>query len=127
VSSAPATATAAAPLILVVEDDGDLRTSLVQLLRLEGYEVEGAEHGEEALQRFRGGLRPRLVLLDMMMPVMNGLDLLRHLEWEGLRDGVPVVALSALTQLPVELPVQGHLRKPPRLQELLALARRHCA
>ena len=124
-SSAPAAS--ASCLILVVEDDADLRDSLVQLLRLEGFQVEAAEHGEVALQRFRAGLRPRLVLLDMMMPVMNGLDLLRHLEWEGLRDEVPVVALTALTQLPVELPVQGMLRKPPRLQELLGFARRHCA
>lgn len=126
-SSSSAAPASAAPLILVVEDDADLRESLVQLLRLEGFEVEAAEHGEQALQRFRQGLRPGLVLLDMMMPVMTGPDLLRHLEWEGLRGAVPVVALSALTQLPVELPVQGHLRKPPRLQELLALARRLCA
>lgn len=58
--------------ILLVEDDYDIRAMLVMLLDMEGYHVVRATNGREALTLLEEGLRPHLILLDLMMPVMNG-------------------------------------------------------
>ena len=60
-------------MVLVVEDDPDVRSALNDLLEAEGYEVETASNGKEALERLAEH-RPGLVLLDLMMPVMSGWD-----------------------------------------------------
>jgi two-component system chemotaxis response regulator CheY len=60
--------------VLIVDDDTDLRSALTELLEEEGYAVEGAADGRDALAKLRGGLRPALILLDLMMPGMNGWD-----------------------------------------------------
>ena len=58
--------------ILIVEDDADVRDTMVQVLESEGFSVRATRDGREALDALRAGLRPRLILLDLMMPVMNG-------------------------------------------------------
>ena len=58
--------------LLLVEDDYDIRAMLVMLLDMEGYHVVRATNGREALTLLEEGLRPHLILLDLMMPVMNG-------------------------------------------------------
>ena len=58
--------------VLVVEDDPELLHSLSEVLQSEGYGVARARHGLEALGRLRGGTRPSVILLDLMMPIMNG-------------------------------------------------------
>src|SRR6266508_3467303 len=65
--------------ILVVDDDGDLRSSLAGLLRGKGYTVAQARDGEEALAAVAGPDRPDLVLLDAEMPGMSGVDVLRRM------------------------------------------------
>ena len=60
--------------ILIVDDDKDVRIALAELLEGEGYTVAGAHNGQEALQLMRGGLHPAVILLDLMMPVMDGWD-----------------------------------------------------
>ena len=78
--------------ILVVEDDRTLRQALVFNLEREGYEVRGAVDGEQALDAARGsGLE--LILLDLMLPGMSGLEVLRTMRSEGI--DTPVVILSA--------------------------------
>jgi CheY-like chemotaxis protein len=84
----------AAP-ILVVDDDTDLRETLGELLHEEGYDARLCENGRVALEQLRQGPRPRLILLDLMMPEMNGWQFREaQLEDEGLRD-IPVVVMTA--------------------------------
>lgn len=81
------------PTILVVDDDGDQRAAVVDLLELAGYQVTQACDGEEALALLHGGLRPVLIVLDLTMPRMSGwtfLELLRGTE----RSAVPVLVTS---------------------------------
>jgi CheY-like chemotaxis protein len=81
--------------ILVVEDDADIRSALTTILREEGYGVASAGDGREALGLLRGGARPDLILLDLMMPVMNGSDFrVAQLSDPALAD-IPVVVLTA--------------------------------
>jgi len=58
--------------ILVVEDDSDVRDALIELLEYRGHLVVGAANGREALDRLRSNTRPALILLDLMMPVIDG-------------------------------------------------------
>ena len=84
-------------LVLVVDDEPDIRV-LVQLnLELEGHDVEVAGDGAEALAAVAGGLRPDLVLLDLMMPRVDGWEVLRHLKADPDPDvaATPVVLLTA--------------------------------
>jgi two-component system, chemotaxis family, chemotaxis protein CheY len=83
------------PIVLIVEDDVDLREALCELLEEEGVAVVRADDGEEALKLLREGLRPVVVLLDLMMPRMNGIEFRRRqlLESPEIRD-IPLVVLS---------------------------------
>jgi CheY-like chemotaxis protein len=84
-----------APRILLVEDDDAVRESLSELLRDEGFEVVTARNGREALEHLRAGRRPTAILLDLMMPVMDGWDFRQHqLRDPALRD-IPVVVVTA--------------------------------
>src|SRR5689334_21703009 len=78
--------------ILVVDDDAAVRDSLARTLRFEGYQVDTANDGREALDAVRAA-EPDAVILDVAMPVMNGLDACRQLRGEGLF--VPVLMLTA--------------------------------
>jgi CheY-like chemotaxis protein len=81
--------------ILVVDDDTDLRETLGELLHEEGYEARLCENGRVALEELRHGPRPRLILLDLMMPEMNGWQFREaQLEDARLRD-IPVVVMTA--------------------------------
>ncbi len=81
--------------VLVVEDDEGVRTALVDLLREEGYETVEAENGATALERLRRGPLPSLILLDLMMPGMDGVEFrARQLE-EPRLSRIPVIVLSA--------------------------------
>ena len=82
--------------ILIVEDDSDVRAALSELLEAEGFSVEGAPDGREALARLRAAeVHPAVILLDLMMPGMDGWDF----RTEQMRDprlaAVPVVIVSA--------------------------------
>jgi CheY-like chemotaxis protein len=82
--------------ILVVDDDEDIREAVEEVLRAEGYQTNGASNGQEARQALESnGERPELILLDLMMPVMDGWDFLFWLdECAELRD-TPVAIMSA--------------------------------
>ena len=81
--------------IFVVDDDTDLRETLGELLLEEGYDARLCENGRVALEQLRRGVRPRLILLDLMMPEMNGWQFREaQLEDAQLRD-IPVVVMTA--------------------------------
>ena len=83
--------------ILVVDDDQVIQQLLKVNLELEGYEVEVASDGEEALRSF-GAFQPNLVLLDIMMPKMDGWEVSRRLKDRPGAGSVPIVLLSARAQ-----------------------------
>src|SRR5436190_10082583 len=83
--------------VLIVEDDADLREMMCLLLAYEGFDVEAARDGVEALERLRSAApRPQLILLDLMMPRMDGWEFCRKLAGEPGLEKIPVVVLSAV-------------------------------
>ncbi len=109
--------------ILIVEDDRDIRESIEELLRDEGYQVISTVHGLDALRKLRAMSElPRLILLDLMMPEMDGFTF----RAEQLKDpklaAIPVVLMSAGGELEAkakQLSAQGVLKKPFRDLELI--------
>ena len=117
--------------VLVIEDDADIRETLVSLIEDEvpWVRVSSASDGLEALELLEEGARPSLALLDIMMPVMNGLEFLDALRDRGLAPDMRVVVISAYVQLAKQVAhpgVTGLLPKPFRAADLLAIVRRHC-
>lgn len=132
--------------ILIVEDDRDVRESLADLLRSEGYSVEEAQNGQEALDRLQAAAReveashppsplppppgklPRLILLDLIMPRMSGAELKARLARIPLLSRIPVWLLSGLGDLEPRagvLSAAGFLRKPIDVGFLLDLVKRY--
>ena len=112
----------AKPKILVVEDDLSILTGVSMNLRFEGYEVLQAQDGRRALELAVNDA-PDLIILDVMLPKMNGFEVLRELRGRGLP--VPVVMLSAKGMeqdkiLGLDLGADDYVAKPFGLQELLA-------
>ena len=110
-------------LLLVVEDDDDIRETVTDLLRDQGYEVEGAEDGRVALARLQGGLRPDLILLDRTMPVMDGAAFRKAQLADPLLSTIPVVlmtAANAIESLVAEMRPDHVLKKPMSFDDLLS-------
>jgi two-component system, OmpR family, response regulator MprA len=112
--------------ILVVDDERAVRESLRRALELEGYEIELAEDGAQALERLESEPEPDAMVLDVLMPRVDGLEVSRTLRRNGSR--LPILMLTARTQ--VEDRVEGldagaddYLTKPFALEELLARVR----
>lgn len=81
--------------VMVVEDDDEIRESLETLLADHGYRVRAARNGAEALAQLRTGFRPGLILLDLMMPIMNGWQLLHVLNEDDELAQIPVAVVTA--------------------------------
>jgi CheY-like chemotaxis protein len=117
--------------VLVVDDDNEIRDTMVEVLNDEGYEAVGASDGIEALAQLRDPAdRWCLVLLDLMMPNMDG----RTFRAEQLQDPaiapIPVVIISAMNDVAAaaeELEVAAHMTKPIPLRELIQVVRQFCA
>ena len=108
--------------ILIVEDDFDVRESLSEALRDEGYAIECAVDGEQALEYLRNGGRPGLILLDLMMPRMSGSEFRMVQKVDPQLQHLPVVLLSAdgaMEEKAKALETDGALRKPIDLEQLL--------
>ena len=101
--------------VLVVDDDDAIREIIAEVLRDEGYLVVCAANGEQALVELNKGHHPDLVLLDLMMPVMSGWELLEHIQEAHELSRIPVVVVSAMNAPGV----REHLAKPIDLNRLL--------
>jgi DNA-binding response OmpR family regulator len=112
--------------ILIVEDDESISLGLRMNLEAESYEVEVVADGESAIERIRKNDALDLVILDVMLPRMNGLEVLRTLRAEGIR--VPIIVLSARGAemdkvMGLELGAEDYVTKPFGLAELFARVR----
>jgi DNA-binding response OmpR family regulator len=115
-----------ASLILVIEDEPDIRQPLASFLESEGYRVECAENGKVALEKLSRGLRPGLILLDMKMPVMSGWEFVAAYR-QVLQDCAPILVITAAADAEArarEVGACGWLGKPLELSELLAQIRK---
>jgi CheY-like chemotaxis protein len=109
--------------ILVVEDDRDILDTMVEILEGEGYGVSAARNGQEALAALRaGGSRPALILLDLMMPIMNGIEFREEQLKDAQLARIPIVLISADSDLKgnaAKLTAAAFMGKPIKLQPLL--------
>jgi DNA-binding response OmpR family regulator len=111
------------PLILVVEDDPDILAMMVTALGDEGYRVATAQDGEEALASARRD-RPDLIVLDLMLPRMNGLQFRAEQRRDAELSSIPVICLSGASHaatVALELGTGDCLAKPVEFDRLLAL------
>ncbi len=84
-----------AKLVMLVDDSDVLRKITVFNLKKNGYEVVEATNGEEALEKLKSGIKPDLMLLDIMMPKMDGFTVLKHLKENDEWKDIPVIVLTA--------------------------------
>ena len=113
--------------ILVVDDDFDVREALCDVLREEGFAVDAAADGLEALDYLRHHPSPRLILLDLMMPRMDGAQFRNEQRRDPAIAAVPVVLLSAdtrIVEMTTTLAAQGYLKKPVDLHRLIETVKR---
>jgi CheY-like chemotaxis protein len=110
--------------ILIVEDDDGVRDSLAAILREEGYVCELVGTGAEALARLAKRPLPNLILLDLMMPVMDGVDFRQRQLADAELCKIPVIVISArpdVARQAAQLGADGFLQKPMSFEELLHL------
>lgn len=111
--------------VLVVEDDRAIRESITDLLEEEGFVVEAAKSVEEALDILARGTPPCVILLDLMMPHMDGRHLLATLKADRTYGHIPVVVMTAARVF--EAPgAEAILRKPFSVGAVLGLVEQHC-
>jgi CheY-like chemotaxis protein len=115
------------PRVLVVDDDAAIREFLRDLLGSEGYEVDEAVNGAEAVERVRAN-PPSAVLMDLMMPVLSGAEATSALKSDPSTAGIPILAMSAgrnLTTMADAVPADGFVAKPFDLSRLVAVLAEH--
>ncbi|HET9015867.1 MAG TPA: response regulator [Thermomicrobiaceae bacterium] len=113
--------------ILVVDDDSSIRGLIREILEIEGYVTVEVTNGRDAVTAARAS-RPGMIIMDLRMPVMDGVTAIRMLRADPATAPIPIIALSAgLTLLAIArtLPIEGLLSKPFELDDLVALVRRH--
>jgi CheY-like chemotaxis protein len=115
------------PSILVVEDDHDTRVSLRYLLEEEGYQVLTAPDGASAYDLLRTtSPKPCIILLDLMLPVMNGWNFAERVRLRPELKQIPIVVMSAFQDPPPPPGVAAFCRKPLDVEKLLHLLQAHC-
>jgi CheY-like chemotaxis protein len=103
--------------ILVVDDDADIREAIEEILRAEGYQTQSASNGEEARRALEHGrTRPELILLDLMMPVMDGWDFLFWLDDSDDLRNTPVAIMSAHPSIRRAIDIARARRGAPMLR-----------
>lgn len=116
--------TKAKALVLIVEDDGDLGSTMVDFLQEEGLEAKLARDGDQAM-RMLDSLKPAVVVLDLMMPRRDGFSVLRELRSDGRIATLPVIVVTAIFGLSerlyaTELGAADYITKPFKLDDLRA-------
>ncbi len=113
-------------MVLLVDDDADLRDSISDLLRARGYSVVTAADGRAALDAIAHQPRPCVVLLDLVMPGMDGWRFFTVVKADPQLATIPIVIASAHAATHAPSGSDGVLHKPFELSELFAVVARHC-
>jgi CheY-like chemotaxis protein len=108
--------------VLVVDDDQQLVAALTELLAELQLDSTAAGDGATALELLRGGLRPSVVLMDLVMPNTGGIELFAEMLADPDLRGIPVITMSGL-KVDMRMPSRAHLEKPFGLNELLEALR----
>jgi CheY-like chemotaxis protein len=115
-------------IVMIVDDDAEIREAFAELLGDEGYQVITAGHGGEALAKLRAGARPCVILLDLMMPVMNGRQFFVERDKDPALAAIPTVVISAGDGAAQAAAFGAeYLAKPIRFDRVLDVIERHCA
>ena len=115
--------------ILLIDDDPDTREQLAEILTEHGYLVTTARDGLEGLEKLKTDCAPSVILLDLMMPVMDGWQFRAKQLSEPQLAQLPVIVLSATTEIrryAAEMKAAGFLSKPFMLDRLLGAVQRYC-
>lgn len=115
--------------VLVVDDDADIRESITDVLEMRGFRVKTAVNGAQALEILRGGGRPCVILLDLMMPILNGWEFCAEQRKDAALAALPVVVISgggSTNAKAADLGVTEFLRKPLELAAILEVVGEHC-
>jgi CheY-like chemotaxis protein len=118
----------AMPLVLVVEDDADIRLVMLEALHSAGYEAEAVAGGVHALERLRAGTQPQLILLDSNMAGMSGAAFREAQLQDPALAAIPVLLLSGGENLSDQAQAMrvNFLHKPFRLAELMSAVQQVC-
>lgn len=115
--------------VLIVEDEVDASEAMSEWLADEGFKSLQARHGQEALEILHTGRRPGLILLDIRMPVMDGIEFLRQISMEPDLADIPVTIVTASAS-PIDVPFRkknaGFFVKPVDYERLLQTIRTYC-
>lgn len=109
--------------VLVVDDDRELLAVLLEFLEELGLESRAASDGQGALQLMRGGYRPDVVLMDLVMPNTGGIELFAEMLAQPDLRSIPVITMSGL-KVDMRLPSRAHLEKPFTLAEFVDALRK---
>jgi CheY-like chemotaxis protein len=115
--------------VLVVEDDPDIQQVLRFALEAAGYPVTAAGNGAEAIRHLQAAAPPCLILLDLMMPVMDGWQFRAEQQRDPALAAIPVVVISADGRVPqkaASIGAAGYLKKPLDFDTLVEVVRRYC-
>jgi CheY-like chemotaxis protein len=112
--------------ILVVDDDPDIRESLKEVLQDEGYTVSCVANGREALEYLQKSPRPCVILLDLMMPVMDGWQFRREQKQNPAIADIPLIVITATGKRPVLIDADELVMKPLDLGRLFEAIERYC-
>jgi CheY-like chemotaxis protein len=116
-----------APHVLLVEDDPDVREALVDVLEDAGYGITAAVDGEGAIRALREGVRPSAILLDLMMPGMNGFEFRDEQRADPALADIPVIVITATKwtdRAAAQLGAVTRVPKPAQVEEVLEAIRR---
>src|SRR4051812_28063028 len=113
--------------ILIIEDEEGIRETLKLALELAGYDVTAVANGQEGLDALRAMAPPRLILLDLMMPVMDGWTFAERLGADTVLASIPVVVVTAFAEKAGSLTsARGFIKKPIDFDSLLRVVKRFC-
>lgn len=116
------------PTVFIIEDDIDTRDMLAKFLELEGYNVEIAANGRQALDRFSGGASACVIVLDLMMPVMDGWEFRQHQIEDARLKKIPTIVVSAAGRDRLsQISADAYLSKPVDMDDLLQHVSQFCA
>lgn len=107
--------------ILIVDDDKDIQSSMQMILEFHGYAVTCVSNGKEAIEALKKGPNPAVILLDLMMPVMDGFDFLKNVEASKLTKNIPIIVMTAARNKASEVEKYTTLLKPFEVTKLLKL------